>query len=112
MIGFRDVAFVFAGLLAFAASLAAAPAFAEGECLEWNVAGSWHIVQSNGTQVTLRLQQTGTHLQGVGEYSYYNNDTNKVQTIGGPVDGQLEHGRFIRGTVFWANRPPGHSRGQ
>src|SRR5258706_14236879 len=100
MIGFRDVAFVFAGLLAFAASFAAAPAFAEGECLEWNVAGSWHIVQSNGTQVTLRLQQTGTHLQGVGEYSYYNNDTNKGHTIGAPVHWTAEHGRVIRVTRF------------
>lgn len=112
MIGLRNVSLVVGGLLALTASMASAPAFAAGECLDWNVAGSWHLRQSNGTEVTLRLQQTGTHLQGVGEYSHYNNDTHKVQTIGGPVDGSLEHGGVIRLTVFWSNSTAGHYTGQ
>ena len=102
----------FAGLLALAACLLATPALAEGECRDWNVAGSWHIAQSNGTEVTLRLQQTGAQLSGVGEYSYYNNDTHRVQTVGGPIEGALENGNLVRVTVFWSNSTAGHYTGQ
>jgi len=98
--------------LALAASFAT-PAFAaEGACLQWDVSGLWIITQSNGTTVRMNLQQTATRIQGVAEYSYYNNDLHKAQTIGGPVDGYLEHGSFLRVTAYWSNSTAGDYTGQ
>lgn len=104
----RNVSFA----LALAAATVAAPAHADGECLEWNVTGPWTISQSNGTTVRMNLEQNATHLQGVGEYSYYNNDEEKVQTVGGPVDGYLEHGSLVRVTAYWSNSSAGVYTGQ
>jgi hypothetical protein len=97
------VSFALRVLPALLAVFASTPAFADGECLEWNVTGSWPLTQSNGTRVTLRLQQNGTHLQGVGEYSYYSDAARQQQTVSGPVDGQLEHGNLVRVAAYWSN---------
>jgi len=103
MNSFRKASFAFTGLLALSTSFVSAPAFADGECLEWNVAGSWPLTQSNGTRVYLRLQQTGTHLQGVGEYSYHSDSAEQQYTVSGPVDGQLENGNLVRVAAYWSN---------
>lgn len=103
MNNFRKVSFTSIGLLALAACIASSPAFADGECLEWKVNELWQLTQSNGTHVTMRLQQTGVHLQGVAEYSYYSNSAGQPQTVSGPVDGQLEDGKRLRLSAYWSN---------
>ncbi|MCX7042001.1 MAG: hypothetical protein NT117_04835 [Gammaproteobacteria bacterium] len=103
MNSFRKASLAFTGLLALSTSFVSAPAFADGECLEWNVTGSWPLTQSNGTRVILRLQQTGTHLQGVGEYSYHSDSAEQQYTVSGPVDGQLENGNLVRVAAYWSN---------
>ena len=112
MIRINWISIVLRALLGLGASLAAAPAFADGDCLQWDVGGLWIISQSNGTTVRMTLEQNGTHIQGVGEYSSYDNDRHKVQTIGGPVDGYLEHGNFLRITAYWSNSTAGLYTGQ
>ena len=83
----RKVSLALTSVFGLAASLAAVPAFADGECLSWNVAGTWRIHQSNGTDILLRLQQNDQILSGVGEYSYFDNDARKEKTVSGPIDG-------------------------
>ena len=113
MIRIRKNSIAFAALLALCGSLTATKAFAApGDCLQWDVSGSWHITQSNGTNVLMKIQQTGTHIQGVAEYSSYNNDAGKVQTVGGPVDGTFESNRILRVTVYWSNSTAGLYVGQ
>ncbi|CAN5352677.1 hypothetical protein BH11PSE14_BH11PSE14_09120 [soil metagenome] len=108
----RNPSFAVITALVLAAAIFPMPSHADGECLGWNVTGPWTISQSNGTTVRMNLEQNGTHLQGVGEYSYYNNDNHKVQTIGGPVDGYLEQGNLVRVTAYWSNSSAGMYTGQ
>lgn len=108
----RNQSFAVITAFALAAVMFPMPSYADGECLGWNVTGPWTISQSNGTTVRMNLEQNGTHLQGVGEYSYYNNDVHKVQTIGGPVDGYLENGSLVRVTAYWSNSSAGLYTGQ
>ncbi len=94
-------------VLALCACLTAAPAMADSACLQWNMSGSWHLTQSNGSEVLMKIRQTGTHIQGVAEYSGYNNETHKVQTVGGPVDGTFENNRILTVTVYWSDSTAG-----
>ena len=99
----RKVSLALTSVCGLAASLAAAPAFADGECVSWNVAGTWRVHQSNGINVLLRLQQNDQLLSGVGEYSYFDNDARKERTVSGPIDGQLDNGSLVRVSVYWSN---------
>lgn len=112
MIRTIKIATIATGLLAVSAALVAPQAFADGECLQWDVSGTWHIAQSNGTNVLMKIQQTGINIQGVAEYSSYNNDAGKVDTVGGPVNGVYEAGGILRVTVYWSNSTAGLYTGQ
>ena len=113
MIRNSKICLAFLGLFALGAFFILTPAYAApGDCMQWDVSGSWLMTQSNGTNVVMRLQQNGTHLQGVAEYSSYNNDNQKVQTVGGPVDGYYETGNIVRVTVYWSNSTAGVYVGQ
>jgi hypothetical protein len=108
----RKVSVAFTGLLALTSAFVATPAFADGECLAWNVSGTWRVHQSNGTDVLLRLQQNDRILSGVGEYSYFDNDSDKEKTISGPIDGQLDQGFRVWVTTYWSNGSVGQYVGE
>ena len=108
----RRVSFASTGLFALLAILVATPSFAEeGVCLQWDASGTWDITQSNGTRVKMKLQQTGTQLEGVASYSSYDSDAGRTDTIGGPVDGTFSDGKYMHATVYWSNSTAGYYRG-
>ncbi len=107
MIRIRKNSIAFTSLLAMGGALTTTTAFAApGDCLEWDVSGFWNIAQSNGTNVSMKIQQVGTIVQGVAEYSSYNGGAHKVETVGGPVYGTYDSG-YLRVTAYWSNSSAG-----
>ncbi len=111
------------GAIAFGACLASSQVLAiDAGCGQWDISGQWSAVQSNGTSVSMNLQQSGANFQGNAHYSYWTDSDGKflgfigqtgrdVHFVDGPIVGTVVGGAF-EATVYWNNNTIGVYTGQ
>jgi hypothetical protein len=97
---------VMSAVLGVALLSAGSAAAQDGACVIRKIVGPWGLRQSDGTNVEVRPQQAAEHIAGIAEYSHYNNDTEKVETVGGPIDGSI-NGDRVSFVVYWSNSTSG-----
>ena len=84
----------FVGLLAVCAAFVPAPAFADGDCQQWDVPPTLIVKQWGGQDVVFQLQQEGTSFHGWASYQ-----TTKKQVVGN-VSGEIVNDAFYA-RVLW-----------
>ncbi len=91
---------------------------APGDCLQWGVAGDWKIIQTDGTQSVVKLEQNDSQFNGSAQYSYFRNvehsigiDSSDHVSSSGPMVGTI-NGSVFEATVYWADNSIGIYTGQ
>lgn len=117
----RRASFAFNGLLALSAALAAAPAFAQAACQQWDMRGPWTLIQSNDTAVSVTLEPTGNGYSGQASFGRWVEDGFWLCDIGscgkdyvgfsGPAVGTI-NGNSFELTIYWNNNAIGVYTGQ
>jgi hypothetical protein len=97
----RSSAWARAGSL-FAILFALLPSLGQAHCDQWDVSGTWRVVQSNGNQVEMILRVNGTEVTGTAR------DVQDAPLI--PVTGTMVGNKF-NVTVYWKGGNVGVYRG-
>ncbi len=98
MIRIGVTALALSGIVFFAGFVASTDASAQG-CRQWNISGYWIIRQTNGFQVTMKLSQTGTTVEGSGQF-----DSRGYETTKGSINGSVDRNGNINLLAGWGGR--------
>jgi hypothetical protein len=72
---------------------------ANAACNQWDISGDWHLVQTNGADVSVKIQQDGQNLRGSADF--WPGPKSGGGRIRGDLDGSIE-GNDLEFTVYWS----------
>lgn len=121
MIDFRRFCLASGRSLALAAAMAAAPAWADGACTQWDASGTWTLIQSNDTAVSVSLDQNQNGLSGQASFGRMVEDDfwlcsiaacgDSYVSFSGPVVATIK-GSAFEATVYWSDNKIGVYTGE
>ena len=107
--------------LALAAAMAAAPAWADGACTQWDASGTWTLIQSTDTAVSVSLDQNQNGLSGQASFGRMEEDDfwlcsvaacgDSYVSFAGPVVATIK-GNAFEATVYWSDNKVGVYTGE